>query len=164
MRAQIIQLLVMLTALHASTLIVDSFSTPAGAEATCDRAIDFMKGDVAQRIGGSVTYLELKSIENSPFNNANEEVIIGFGNRVASNSQRQVNYNILNSPGLLQEYSEKIITGCSNAIKVRYGMEGTGGGSGGWYLGAGNQVRREECVDFPGRNAPDLPWGKTYCW
>lgn len=164
MRRQIIRVLPMILSLHGASIIVDAFNAVAIAEASCDRAIGFMKSDIAQRIGGSVTYLEFRRIENSPFNNANEEVIVGFGNRTASNSEREVNYNILNSPRLLKEYTEKIIAGCSNAIRVSYGMAQTGGDSGGWYLGTDNQVRREECVEFPGRGAPDLPWGKTYCW
>jgi len=150
--------------LNALTLLLFAVSAPASAEDSCDRAIEFMKSDVSQRIGGSVTYLEFRSIENAPFNNANEEVIVGFGNRGLSDRERNINYNILSSPDLLRGFSEKIILGCSKAIKVRYGMAETGGGDGGWYLGTDNQIRREQCVDYPGRDAPDLPWGKTYCW
>jgi hypothetical protein len=164
MRPRSIQVSVILTVFHASSLFFGITSGPASAEESCDGAIEFMKNDVSQRIGGSVTYLEFRRIDDSPFKNAKEEAIVGFGNRGLSNSMRQINLNILRSPDLLRRFSEKIILGCSKVVKVSYGMAETGGGDGGWYLGTDNQIRREQCVDHPGRGAPDLPWGKTYCW
>ena len=166
MKRQALNLSSAALALHISSILIATETRSAHAENSCDQAIEFIKTDAALRIGGSITYLEFRRIDDSPFNNADEQLIVGLGNlsHNASESQRQANRNILKSPRLLHAYSERIIASCSKVVNVTYGMEATGGGDGGWYLTKDNQVRREDCVTFPGRGAPDLPWGKTYCW
>ena len=157
-----IQFSIMFTSIHAPIQLLDVFSSSVSAEDTCDSAIEFMKNDVYQRIGGSISSIDISKAYNSPFNNANEVVWVGLGDR-ANRSRNVASYNISNSPVLLREYAGKIITGCSKVIKVTFGEANTDVNTGGWYLGVDNQIRREKCVDLPGRNGPDLPWGKTYC-
>ena len=125
--------------------------------------IGSVQADIEARLGGTVYSVDQRLIEYEPLSPYRQRVEVSFALGNYDNSSRsRRSSDIMSSPSLLSEYSDKIIRGCAEVVRVSFGMIATD-----WirrYSWINNQVtRRDECLE-PRRDIERvLRWGQQIC-
>ena len=154
-------------------LFVSNILLAAQAQAKdgCKEAIDFVKRDIEQRVGGKVSDISFSENQQSPFADARQEVIFALDanmdrgsplkNYRASPSQVSANANIIGSQVLSISYARRIIDSCSRVSRVYFYLYEYNQG---YSLHPDQIVRKDKCVPTGFTDSPrDVPWGQQLC-
>jgi len=161
----------LLTACFSAMVVVPTYNSQVRAQDTCTTALDYVKRDINQRLGGKVSSITAYVSEYSPFSYRRKEIYIeldanmsrgGFlVPRRASVSQVNNNGNIIGSNILLTSYVHRIIRSCKDVARVRVGLyENIPSFS----LREDGSIVEDECIVLD-RNlpAPIMTWGRRWC-
>jgi len=151
--------------------LVSAISPAAQADDSCKEAIDFVKADIEQRVGGKVSDISFLENRQSPFADARQEVIFALDanmdrgsplkNYRALPSQVSANANIIGSQVLSIGYARKIIGSCSRVARVYFYLYEYNQG---YSLHPDRVVRKDNCVPAGFTGSPrDVPWGQQLC-
>jgi hypothetical protein len=132
-------------------------------ELSCQKVIESVRSDINERLGANVYSIVVKDIKYHPLSpyRQNTEVQFSLGQSTSQYRDRK-SIDVMNSSSLLMSFSDKIIKGCNNIVRVDFGLRKTD-----WirsYSWMDNRYTREdECVQARRDGQHNLVWGQQIC-
>ncbi len=140
----------------------------AQTSASCEQALSIIKNDIENRIGGKVesTNQIVASNPSSPFPSRRNQLSIYLSNvqgvvrgrNPATVTQSSKNRAITNSRSLMLDYSDQVISACSQVAKVEF-IQGFHP-EGVFVLSTSGKIVEPKCAH--GTQTP-LKWGEDLC-
>jgi hypothetical protein len=141
----------------------DLIKSVSAQEYGCQATIQSIRGDITDRLGGSIYQIQESQIQDPPNSPYNQKGEIHFSLGSYGNSQRgHRSVDIMMSETLLTDYSDRIIKNCSDIVRVTFSMVASD-----WvrsYSWIDNKyTRKDECLE-PRRDIEyKLMWGQQIC-
>ena len=135
--------------------------TPVRSQESCRNQLTEMEQDIQGRLGAKILSIDKIINNSSPFGDAKYELRIRLGstlNTGVTASQSGAGENIINSPSLMNDYSQRIISTCSEMAGVIFSYYEYNEG---WVLLPGGQLQEIKCGD-PNRDNY-YAWGEIGC-